>query len=91
MLFRSPTLSPSRTAAPAATRGARSAGRPRPAPRVSRYLTDGHELYRFLGALASGAAQLVVLENCRSLDLSLIPLRELAARLHGVVPAAGDQ
>jgi hypothetical protein len=48
-----------------------------PAPRSERYLTDGVELYRMLGAMARGAWELLAVENCRSLEICLIPLTEL--------------
>ena len=57
----------------------------------SRYLTDGVNLYRFLGAVADGTDQLVALENCRSLDVMLLPIRELHARRLRTVTPASDQ
>lgn len=52
-----------------------------------RYLTDGVNLYRFLGAMASGMGEMVGLENCRSLDVMLVPIGELRARrMRTVVP-----
>jgi hypothetical protein len=55
-----------------------------------RYLTDGVALYRFLGAVTSGLGEMVGLEDCRSLDLILLPIGELhARRLRTVSPADG--
>lgn len=57
-----------------------------------RDLTDGVNLYRFLGAIASGMGQMIGLENCRSLDVMLLPIGELRARrLRAVIPAGGEQ
>jgi hypothetical protein len=62
------------------------------AGQVGCYLTDGVNLYRCLGAIAGGTGQLVGLENCRSLDLILLPIGELRARrLRAVIPAGGEQ
>ena len=61
------------------------------AAQASRYLTDGVNLYRFLGAVADGTDQLVALENCRSLDVMLLPIRELHARRLRTVTPASDQ
>jgi hypothetical protein len=59
--------------------------------RTSRYLTDGVILYRFLGAVASGMGQMVGLENCRSLDVTWLPVGELRARrLRAVMPASSE-
>jgi hypothetical protein len=53
-----------------------------------RYLTDGVNLYRSLGAIASGMGQMVGLENCRSLEMMLLPIGEMPARgLRAVLPA----
>jgi hypothetical protein len=58
---------------------------------ASRYLTDGVNLYRFLGAITSGMGQMIGLENCRSLDVMLLPIGELRARrLRAVIPARGE-
>jgi hypothetical protein len=55
-----------------------------PAPgrpsRPDRYLTDGVELYRLLGAVARGACELIGMENCRSLEIVLVPIAEFRAR-----------
>ena len=48
--------------------------------RPDRYLTDGVELYRLLGAVAGGACELVGLENCRSLEIVLVPVAEFRDR-----------
>ncbi len=48
--------------------------------RISRYLTDGVHLYRFLGSVASRAGELVGVENCWSLDIMLVPVDELQRR-----------
>jgi hypothetical protein len=58
---------------------------------AGRYLTDGANLYRFLGAVPSGLGEMVGLENCRSLDVMLLPIAELRARrLRAVTPAARE-
>jgi hypothetical protein len=55
-----------------------------PAPerpsRSDRYLTDGVELYRLLGAVARGACELIGMENCRSLEIVLVPIAEFRDR-----------
>jgi|SRR5450631_3513003 hypothetical protein len=55
-----------------------------PAPerpsRPDRYLTDGVELYRLLGAVARGACELIGMENCRSLEIVLVPIAEFRDR-----------
>lgn len=54
----------------------------------ARYLTDGVDLYRCLGAMAGGMGEMIGLENCRSLDVVLLPIGELRARqLRAVTPA----
>ena len=51
------------------------------------YLTDGVNLYRSLGALASAMGQMVGLENCRSLDVLLLPIGQLCTcGLRVVIP-----
>ncbi len=56
------------------------------------YLTDGVDLFRSLGAVAGGMGQMVGLENCRSLDVMLLPIGEVRTRgLRAVVPAAGER
>ena len=58
------------------------------AGRTGCYLTDGVNLYRSLGAIAAGMGQMVGLENCRSLDVVLLPIGELRTRgLRAVIPA----
>jgi hypothetical protein len=55
---------------------------------ASGYLTDGVDLYRSLGAITHGPSQIVGLENCRSLDVVLLPIGELRTRgLRAVIPA----
>lgn len=57
---------------------------------AGRYLTDGIALYRFLGAVTSGLGEMVGLEDCRSLELVLLPIGELHAwRLRTVSTADG--
>ncbi len=57
------------------------------AGQASRYLTDGVDLYRFVGAITGGGGQLIGLENCRSLDVTLWSIGQLhARRLHAVIP-----
>jgi hypothetical protein len=57
----------------------------------SRYLTDGVNLYRFLGAIASGTSEMVGLENCHSPDVMPLSIEELRARrLRAVIPAGGE-
>jgi hypothetical protein len=55
-----------------------------PAPdrssRPDRYLTDGVELYRLLGPVARGACELIGMENCRSLEIVLVPIAEFRDR-----------
>ena len=54
----------------------------------SRYLTDGVNLYRFVGEIGSGIGQLIGLEDCWSLEVVLLPIGDLRARrLRAVVPA----
>jgi hypothetical protein len=57
------------------------------APIVSqRYMTDGTNLYRFVGwGMRKGFAEL---EDCRSLDLLVVSARQLASqRMRPVAPA----
>lgn len=45
----------------------------------SHYLTDGHRLYRHLTPTRGPlGGKLVGLENCRSLEIVLMPVREFA-------------
>ena len=53
------------------------------------YLTDGVNLYRVLGAIPSGMGEMVGLENCRTLDVALVPVGELRARRMRVVVPSG--
>lgn len=85
MVFR--TASTNTTADGARRRGGFTDEASRRLARAS-YLTDGVNLYRVLGAIAGGAAEMIGLENCRSLEVILYPLAELGARsLRPVVPA----
>ena len=53
----------------------------------SRYLTDGVNLYRYVGTIPSSMGHMIGLENCHTLDLTLWPVDELRAlRLRGVAP-----
>jgi hypothetical protein len=55
---------------------------------TSRYLTDGVNLYRFLGCLVGRAGRLAGVENCRSLDIMLVPIEELRSQqLRAVFPS----
>jgi hypothetical protein len=59
-----------------------------------RYLTDGVNLYRSLGVIVRDPCHVFGLENCRSLDVMLIPVEELRSRgLRSVIPATpvGDR
>ena len=56
---------------------------------ASRYLTDGRNLFRCLGAIPGAMGQMVGLEDCRSLEVVLVPIGEVhARRLRAVVPSA---
>jgi hypothetical protein len=47
------------------------------------------ELYRFVGAIVTGACDMVGMENCRSLELVLAPAADLhCGRLWAVAPSA---
>jgi hypothetical protein len=60
------------------------------AAQTGRYLTDGINLFRCVGMIASGMGQMVGLEDCRSLEVVLLPIGELhARRLRAVIPADG--
>jgi hypothetical protein len=55
------------------------------------YLTDGINLHRYLGTIRSATGNLIGLENCRSLDVTLWPVGDLNARqLRAVDPATSD-
>lgn len=56
---------------------------------VSRYLTDGVNLYRFMGSMVSRAGEMIGIENCRSLDIMLVPADELRRRSVRPVTLAG--
>ena len=56
---------------------------------VCRYLTDGVHLYRFMGSMVSRAGEMVGIENCRSLDIMLVPAEELHRRRVRPVTLAG--
>ena len=56
----------------------------------SLYLTDGITLYRFLGAAASGMGEMVELEECRSLTVTVVPIGDLRARRLRVVKPTAD-
>ena len=59
--------------------------------RASRYLTDGVILYRFMGAVTSGMGQIVGLEDCRSFDVTWLPVGEPhSRRLRAVIPTGGE-
>jgi hypothetical protein len=47
--------------------------------RTSRYLTDGLNLFRYLGTGRSPMGVIVKLEDCRSMDIMLIPVGRLRA------------
>ena len=54
-------------------------------PRIDQYLTDGRGLFRVVTLLpAVDDAALVELEDCRTLDVVLVPARELFARLRDI-------
>jgi len=58
----------------------------------SHYLTDGVNLYRCVGMIPNPVSDMIALENCRSLDVTLWPIAELRARqLRGVSPSVGDR
>jgi len=58
---------------------------------VSRYLTDGLNLFRYLGTGRGAMGAIVKLEDCRSMDIMLIPAGQLrAGAWRAVDPAADD-
>jgi hypothetical protein len=57
--------------------------------RINRYLTDGVDLYRFMGTMVSRAGEMVGIENCSSLDIMLVPADELRRRSFRPVTLAG--
>ena len=57
------------------------------ADQPGRYLADGINLYRHVGATLSGMGQMVFFEDCRTLDV-LLPIGELyARRLRPLIPS----
>lgn len=71
-------------------RPSRKAGAGRVVASDTNYFTDGVELYRWLGEVEGEPIPLVGVENCRTLDVVLMPLAEFEARdLRLVVPSAG--
>jgi hypothetical protein len=54
------------------------------------YLTDGDSLYRFLGVAAGGLGEMVELEDCLSLIVTVVPIGDLRARRLRVVTPAAD-
>ena len=54
------------------------------------YLTDGVSLYRFLGAAAGGLGEMVELEDCLSLAVTVVPIGDLRARRLRVVTPTAD-
>ena len=57
----------------------------------SPYVTDGTNLYRYVGGVPFETGELVALEDCRSLKLLLFSLEELRALgLRAVEPAARE-
>ena len=48
-------------------------------PSDSPYLTDGVNLFRYVGGVPQGRSELVALENCRWLEIQLFALDELRA------------
>ena len=56
------------------------------------YLTDEVNLYRYLGTIGSARGNMVGLENCYSLDVTLWPVGDVHARnLRGVTPAPDEE
>ena len=82
------TRAESTAAAPTAPKASDS---PQASGRTVRYLTDGVHLYRFLGSLATRAGGMIGIENCRSLDIMLVPADDLdQGHLRAVGSAGGD-
>ena len=53
-----------------------------------RYLTDGVNLYRYVGTIPGSMGRMIGLENCHSLDLILWPTAEVVTlQLRSVTPA----
>jgi hypothetical protein len=62
------------------------------AGKPSQYLTDGVNLYRYVGTIPSPTGHMIGLEDCHSLDVMLWPAGDLRARqLQPVTPAGGKQ
>jgi len=60
-------------------------------PSGSPYLTDGVNLYQYVGGVPQGTSELIALEDCRSLKLLLFSLDELRELgLRSVDPADGE-
>jgi hypothetical protein len=60
-------------------------------PSGSPYLSDGVELYRYVGGVPHGSSELVALEDCRSLKLLLFTLEDLRGLgLRSVNRVAGE-
>lgn len=52
-----------------------------------RYVTDGVNLYRYVGTIPGSMGRMIGLENCHSLDLILWPIAELhTLQLRSVTP-----
>jgi len=58
--------------------------------RTSRYLTDGLNLFRYLGTGRSPMGVIVKLEDCRTMDIMLIPAGQLRAGTWRAVRPAAD-
>jgi hypothetical protein len=55
------------------------------------YLTNEVFLYRIIGMAADQPGEIVELEDCYTLSVALVPLRDLSARrLRVVMPASGE-
>ncbi len=64
---------------------------PPPSPFQGRYLTDGVNLFRYVGFFDSGVSRMIGLENCRTLTVLLLTTSELrTSRLRPVIPASDD-
>jgi hypothetical protein len=79
------------------TRTTESLGAAESAPSLDRwepdspYLTDGVDLYRYVGRVPKGTDELIVLEDCMSLKIVWFSLEELRGlRLRSVYPAADE-
>jgi hypothetical protein len=59
--------------------------------RVSDYVTDGVNLYRFIGSIAGRDGELVGIENCASLQIMLVPRHELRRGRFRAVPGVGER